>query len=500
MTNHSLSALQAQKHELAVHVRAGVGLVVIESRDEPRALDLLRHVSRELLRPLFFWSAARGMSRIDRNSGIDGSFDQPLALLRHIEQRHDGGIFVLADFQPYLDDPIVARLVREIVRNEGRVSRTLVITGAEVHLPETLRARAVRFELSPPDRSELEAMVREQALEWRDGRGRSRAPVDKQALQALIENLAGLTMKDARRLARNAIYDDGVLDHADLPALMKAKFELLNPDGVLGFELETERFANIAGMPNLKRWLAQRTAMFRSGEGPPGLDPPKGVLLLGVQGCGKSLAARAAAGHFEVPLLNLDCGALYNRFHGESERNMRQSLAAAEQMAPCVLWIDEIEKGLAVGDNDGGTSRRMLATLLTWMAEREARVFMVATANDISALPPELVRKGRFDEIFFVDLPDAQTRAEILGIHLRRRELKPELYDVDRLAVHTRGFSGAELEYAVVSAMYTAHAQTEMLTNAHILDAVRATRPLSVVMAEPIARLRDWALERAVMA
>ncbi len=493
-------ALQAQKHELAVHVRAGVGLVVIESRDEPRALDLLRHVSRELMRPLFFWSAARGMSRIDRESGIDGTFDQPLALLRHIDQRRDGGIFVLADFQPYLEDPIVARLVREIVRNECRLSRTLVLTGAEIRLPEALRAKAVRFELSPPARSELEAMVRQQAGEWQDGRGKTGAPVDEQALAALVDNLAGLTMKDARRLARNAIYDDGVLDHADLPALMKAKFELLSPGGVLGFELETERFANVAGMPNLKRWLAQRTVMFRSGEGPPGLDPPKGLLLLGVQGCGKSLAARTAAGHFAVPLLHMDCGALYNRFHGESERNMRHSLAAAEQMAPCVLWIDEIEKGLASGDNDGGTSRRMLATLLTWMAERKARVFLVATANDITALPPELVRKGRFDEIFFVDLADADTRAEILRIHLRRRELKPELYDVDKLAEHTSGFSGAELEHAVVSAMYAAHAGDEVLTNTHILDAVRATRPLSVVMAESIASLRTWARERTVMA
>jgi len=493
-------ALAAQKHELAVHVRASVGLVVIESRDEPRAIDLLRHVSRELMQPLFFWSAARGMSRIDRQSGIDGSFDQPLALLRHIDQRRDGGIFVLADFQPYLEDPVVARLVREIVRNEGRVARTLVLTGAEIRLPEALRAKAVRFELSPPARSELEAMVRRQARAWRDGRGKVQAPIDENALKALVDNLAGLTMKDARRLARNAIYDDGILDHADLPALMKAKFELLNPGGVLAFELETERFVNLAGMPNLKRWLEQRTAMFRSGEGPPGLDPPKGMLLLGVQGCGKSLAARAAAGHFEVPLLHLDCGALYNRFHGESERNMRRSLAAAEQMAPCVLWVDEIEKGLATGDNDGGTSRRMLATLLTWMAERKSRVFLVATANDITALPPELVRKGRFDEIFFVDLPDAATRAEILRIHLRRRELKPELYDVEQLAECTRGFSGAELEHAVVSAMYTAHAEGEVLTNAHILDAVRETRPLSVVMAEPVAALRDWALERAVMA
>lgn len=492
--------LQAQKHELAVHVRAGAGLVAIETRDELRALDLLRHVARETARPLFLWTAARGLARADRESGIDGSFDQPLDLLRHIEQRRDGGIFVLADFQPYLEDPVIARMMRELARNEQPVPRTLVLISARLELPEPLRARAMRFELQPPVRDELEAMVREQAIGWTDGRGKAQAAVCEETLQALVDNLSGLTLKDARRLARNAIYDDGVLGPADLPGLMKAKFELLDPGGALSFELETERFADVAGLPNLKRWLDQRAQVFRSEAAAPGLDPPRGLLLLGVQGCGKSLTARAIAGRLGVPLLQLDAGALYNRFHGESERRLRESLAAADQMAPCVLWIDEIEKGLATGDNDGGTSRRMLATLLTWMAERTSRVFLAATANDISRLPPELVRKGRFDEIFFLDLPDREVRAEILRIHLRRRGLKPELYDVDTLAQHSNGFSGAELEHAIVAGLYGSHGDGEPLNNAHILDAIRGTRPLAVVMAEPIAQLREWARTRAVRA
>ncbi|MEX0915055.1 MAG: AAA family ATPase, partial [Wenzhouxiangellaceae bacterium] len=335
---------------------------------------------------------------------------EPLELLRHIDQRRDGGIFLLADFQPWLDDPVIARLLREISRNEQPPATTLVLTGSRIDLPEPLQAKAVQFELDPPARAELEQMVRAEARAWNDGRGKVQARIDDAALGALVDNLGGLIMKDARRLARNAIYDDGVLDDADLPGIMKAKFDLLDPGGVLGYELETERFANIAGMPNLKRWLDQRAGVFREDKAPPGLDPPKGMLLLGVQGCGKSLAARAVAGHFSVPLLHLDCGALYNRFHGESERNMRESLRSAERMAPCVLWIDELEKGMATGDNDGGTSRRMLATLLTWMAERRSRVFLVATSNDVTRLPPELLRKGRFDEIFFVDLPDAAAR------------------------------------------------------------------------------------------
>jgi len=496
----SRAPLEAQKHELAVHVRAGAGLVAIETRDEPRALDLLRLVARETQRSLFVWTAARGLARGDRDSAIDGNFAKPLELLRHIDQRRDGGIFLLADFQPFLEDPVIARMLRELARNEQPAARTLVLVGAELRLPEPLRGRAMQFRLRPPARDELEAMVREQAAGWTDGRGKAQAQVDENALQALLDNLAGLTLKDARRLARNAIFDDGVLGPADLPGLMKAKFELLDPGGVLSFELETERFADVAGLPRLKRWLDLRAMVFRAADAPPGLDPPRGLLLLGVQGCGKSLTARAIAGRLGAPLLQLDAGALYDRFHGESERRMREALAAADRMAPCVLWIDEIEKGLATGDNDGGTSRRMLATLLTWMAERDSRVFLAATANDISRLPPELVRKGRFDEIFFLDLPDTEVRAEILRIHLRRRGLKPELYDVETLAAHAQGYSGAELEHAVVAGLYAAHADREPLSNAHILDAIQSTRPLAVVMAEPIAALREWARTRAVRA
>jgi len=203
---------------------------------------------------------------------------------------------------------------------------------------------------------------------------------------------------------------------------------------------------------------------------------------------------------FGVPLLHLDFGALFNRYHGQSERNLRDSLKAAELMAPCVVWIDEIEKGLSSSDSDGGTSKRMLGTFLTWLAEHRSRVFVAATANDISALPPELMRKGRFDEIYFVDLPDVQTRKEVLAIHLKRRELKPQLYPLDQIAVATDGFSGAELEHLVVSALYAAHAEGEALNTDHLIAEIDRTRPLSVIMAEPIARLRHWAKNRTVAA
>jgi SpoVK/Ycf46/Vps4 family AAA+-type ATPase len=254
----------------------------------------------------------------------------------------------------------------------------------------------------------------------------------------------------------------------------------------------------VGGLQKLKKWLLQRKPAFLAEAGASHLDAPKGILLIGVQGCGKSLAAKAGAGVFGVPLLRLDFGALYNKYHGETERNLRETLKTADVMTPCVLWIDEIEKGLAGRNSETGTSQRVLATFLTWLAEKKNRVFVVATANDISSLPPELVRKGRFDEIFFVDLPTREIRAEIISIHLAHRGQLPEQFDLDLLAEVSNGFSGAEIEQAIVSALYEAHAQRGALATEHVLAAIEGTRPLSVVMAENISTLRHWAAGRTV--
>ena len=241
--------------------------------------------------------------------------------------------------------------------------------------------------------------------------------------------------------------------------------------------------------------------MFVEGDAPPGLDPPKGVLLLGVQGCGKSLLAKAIAGGFGVPLVRLDFGTLYDKYHGETERNLRDAIASTEQLAPCVLWIDEIEKGLASsGDSDGGVSRRVLGFLLTWMAERKSKVFLVATANQVHDLPPELLRKGRFDETFFVDLPGADVRAEVFAVHLARRGFDVSQFDLPRLAAEAEGFSGAEIEQAIVAALYAAHADGAPLSQPMVVDALRDTRPLSVMMREQVDALRHWARERTVPA
>jgi SpoVK/Ycf46/Vps4 family AAA+-type ATPase len=292
------------------------------------------------------------------------------------------------------------------------------------------------------------------------------------------------------------------LQLTDLPGVMQAKYELLNRSGVLAFEYDTAKFADLGGMTRLKEWLKQRRPAFDGSvtAAAARLDPPKGLLLLGVQGCGKSVAARAAAGIFGVPLLRLDFASIHNKYIGESERNLRETLATADVMAPCVLWIDEIEKGVSTGEGDSGTSRRLLGTFLTWLAEKKTKVFVVATANDISALPPELIRKGRFDEIFFVDLPNAAVRATILMIHAQKRAVTLSDTHIGQLAHACDGFSGAEIEQAIVSAVYSAHATNETVNATHVLEEIKATRPLSIVMAEKIGELRAWAAERTVSA
>lgn len=491
------------RRELATLLKSRIPLVVIETRDEPRVVELLSSLSTELAypvhTPVFQWTVTDGLRRLDVNlGGAQRHNAEPTGVLRSIRATEKRGIYVLLDFHPFISDPMHVRLLKDICQGYSRAPRTIVLISHEIALPRELEHFAARFDLAFPDRTERENIVRRVGREWASHNGSGEARIDDRALGMLVENLSGLSTADTERLARKAIFNDGALAETDLPGIMDAKYQLLNRSGVLSYEHDTARFADLGGMRRLKDWLQNRKAAFDGSL--PDIERPKGLLLLGVQGCGKSLAARAAAGIYGVPLLRMDFGALYNKYHGESERNLREALKTADVMAPCVLWIDEIEKGLATGDGDSGTSRRVLGTFLTWLAEKDSSVFVVATANDISALPPELIRKGRFDEIFFVDLPGESVRAEVLGIHLDRRGLSLPDPELRALAHASEGFSGAELEQAVVSSIYAAHAEGTDVSGRQLLNEIRATRPLSVVMAERIEGLRQWAAERTVPA
>ncbi len=486
--------------DLELIIASGNPIVLIETHEEKRVEALFARLAVRLNRSLYRWSVATGLARIDlvEPPPPPEAQQQPTEVLSHILRTREPGLYLFYDIHHWVDDPTTLRLMREVGQNHNRVSHTLVMVSPKLETPLELRTLATRFDLALPGREELEALIYEEAHQW-GKQHRKRAQASTKVIKMMINNLLGLTMPDARRLVRQSIYDDGILSEEDIDEVKRAKYKLLDQGGVLAFETDTARFADVAGLAHLKGWLAARRKVFIDDDTPPGLDPPKGILLLGVQGGGKSLAAKSVAGAWGLPLLRLDFGTLYNKYYGETERNLRDSLRTAEIMAPSVLWIDEIEKGLS-GDEDSGPAKRVLGTLLTWMAERSAKVFLVATANDIESLPPELLRKGRFDEIFFVDLPKPEVREVIFEIHLRKRAQDPTAFDLNVLATAAEGFTGAEIEQAVVSALYSAHAQETPLNTEHVLAEISKTRPLSVVMAEKIAYLRAWAAERTVSA
>lgn len=488
----------SDERDLKVLLRSRIPLVVIESFEESNALGLLEKTANLEGVPLFVWNVVDGLRRRGREQVIPET-REPQGALKHIDATPQNGLFALVDFHPFLGDPIHARLIKHIAQEHERTRKTLILVAHHLELPPDLARISARLELSVPDLAGIRGIVREE-LDGYAAREDVVVKGQKEALDMLMQQLVGMSADDARRLVRQAIHDDGAITLSDLGRLLKQKMEALGSAAALTLELDTAKFEDVAGMAALKRWLDQRRGAFVGGI--EGLEPPKGLLLAGVQGAGKSLAARAVAGAWRVPLLRLDFGSLYSKWSGETERNLRDALRHAERMAPCVLWIDEIEKGVSTesGESDGGVSRRVLGTLLTWMAEREGRVFVVATANAIDALPPELMRKGRIDEIFFVDLPGRAARREMFRIHLARRRQDTAGFELDRLAEASHGYSGAEIEQAVVSALYASHAEGGILDDRHVLDELARTRPLSVVAAERVEVLRQWAVGRAVMA
>ena len=489
-------------NEIKLLLDARIPLLVIETFEEKKALDVLLKVANQQGRDLHRWSVTDGLARmsfgpqlVPKGSELTGAED----MLRQIKQQFQPGIYALCDLHPFLvDQPQVVRLLKDIALNHFAVPQTLVLLSHQLRLPAELTRYSASYRLTLPSDDKIMDIVREEAKDWSDRHAGTRVKTDNLTLRKLVNNLQGLSISDVRRLVRGAIWNDGALTEEDLPRINKAKFALLDMEGVISFEQQTENFANVGGLANLKRWLVTRREAFNSEDSK--LDRPKGILLLGVQGGGKSLAAKAVAGLWGLPLMRMDVGSLYNKYHGETERNLREALKLADAMSPCVLWLDEIEKGMAQDGNDGGVSQRLLGTLLTWMAERTTRVFIVATSNDISRLPPELIRKGRLDEIFFVDLPDESVRRDIFTIHLNKRQCDPRGFDLAQLATSTQGFSGSEIEQAIVAALYSAASEAKPLDTTILLREIVSTSPLSIVMAEQINQLRRWAADRTIPA
>ncbi len=492
----------SQRKDLELILRSRSPIVVIETRDEARILEMLQSISIAAAGgdyvPLFRWTITDGLQRLDIALEPQTLNSEPTDVLKHIRAVAKPGLCVLLDFHPFLEDPVHVRLLKDICIRYPDIARQIVLVSHKVSLPRELESYSARVDLALPTEAERRKIIERIADEWsRENQG-SKVQADSKAHKLLVQNLAGLTYADTERLARNAVFHDGAITKSDLPGVMKAKYELLNKGGALQFEYDTARFKDVGGMERLKTWLSQRKPAFRRDGSAAHLDPPKGILLIGIQGCGKSLAAKATAGIFGVPLVRLDFGSLYDKYHGETERKLRESLNTADVMSPCVLWIDEIEKGIAGRGGETGTTQRVLGSFLTWLAEKKSTVFVVATANDINAMPPELVRKGRFDEIFFVDLPRQRVRASIFAIHLTSRGQALRDFDIEKLSTISKGFSGAEIEQAVVSALYAAHAKEQSLSTEHLQQEIQQTKPLSIVMDERVSALRQWANGRTV--
>jgi AAA+ superfamily predicted ATPase len=483
--------------DLEAIIRSHTALVAVESNEEPQVVRMVRQIGQRLQLKTFRWTVTEGLQAFDPCDQPAKSVLKSQELLNYIRTEGQNCLFVLLDFHPYLQDAVHMRQLKDIALTSSKHYSTVVVVGYSLQFPDELKPYVAHLRMPLPSLDEIRGIVVDVAGDWGAQNGRREVQTTNKALDLLVRNLAGLSATDARRLAMKAV-EDGVISESDITAVLKAKYELLGGDSLLSLEIDTAKFADVGGMERLRNWLEIRKSFFLGEDDT--LDPPRGMLLLGVQGCGKSLAAKAVAGIFSVPLLRLDFGVLYNKYYGETERNLRKALETAEIMAPCVLWMDEIEKGIAASatDDDGGVSRRILGALLTWMAEKKKPVFLVATANDIERLPPELIRKGRFDEIFFVDLPSLLHRQEILQIHLRKRNMNPAKFDLEALAKASEGFSGSEIEQAIVSATYTARAHGREVLQDDLLGEMKQTRPLSVIMSEKVEALRDWASSRTV--
>ncbi len=475
--------------------------MICETVEEKRLEALVRAVANELTFPVSTWSAASGLSPCHP---VDAAKTTDLAFaLREIRAATGDGVWLLKDPQAHLENPATLRALRETAQEFAGSPRTLVLVGPSMPPKPELDDLEVRFELDLPGPEDLRGLVSDTVRRLARDSPSTKVDLSREDLAGLVSDLQGLTMFEAERALARAVVEDNALTGADRPRIRESKKALVESGGLLDFVAAPEGLDQIGGLERLKKWIATRKVGFfpRPGEKP--LEPPKGILLLGVQGCGKSLAAKAVASSWGLPLLSLDAGRLLAPYIGESERNLRDALKRVERIAPCVLWVDEIEKAFVSvrsNESDGGVSKRLLGALLTWMQDRAEKIFLVATANSVDDLPPELIRKGRVDEIFFVDLPGLAARQEIFRLHLHKRGADPARFDLALLADASRGFSGAEIEQVIVSALYESRAAGIALDTSSILVSLRSTRPLSVVRAEKIAALRAWAAERCVPA
>jgi len=489
--------------ELENMVRARYSLLYLITWEEERARRLLIDLAASLKKSLFEWSITDGLRTMDGSAqqGPDRRRTrEPLAVLNEILQADASAIYVLKDFHSYLEAPEIVRQVRDLAIALRRTRKTIVILSPVLKLPDELEKSVTILDLPLPSYGDLSALL-DHTISSAGTSRRFEVRLTPEERDRLIKASQGLTMTEAENAFAHAIVLDKVLDASDIHAIAAEKRQVIRKSGVLEFYDVSSGLAGVGGMDILKDWLSKRVRAFTDEARRYGLPQPKGILLMGVQGCGKSLVAKTIAASWNLPLIRMDMSRIFEGYIGSSEQNMRKAVQVSESVAPVVLWIDEIEKAFSgvggSGSSDSGTTARVVGTFLTWIQEKTAPVFVVATANDVQELPPELLRKGRLDEIFFVDLPRPKERGEIFSIHLRRVGRDPANFDLEALAFAADGFSGAEIEQAIISAMHDSFFASREVDTKDMLQAIKETVPLATTMRERIDDLRTWSRDRA---
>ena len=536
---------------LKVLINSSTPIIVMETSEEMRAVNMVRAACSELNMATFEWTIADGLvrsgsgaatsqagvpawsqgARLSSKSILSPSVGEaerltrtlmtsdsgaaaagasmyntrePVQALANMESMTIEAVFLLKDFHRHMDDPVVVRRLRDVGQKFCANRRTVILTAPELTVPPELTTLVEYFDLPLPDRDRLHEIVRETFTRL-SKTCTLKLQLDAGGVDAMATNLRGLTEEEAERAISQALVTRYALCPETITDVLDAKKQLLRHSGMLEFIEASDNMANVGGLENLKHWLQMRRGAWEDSAREFGLEAPKGVIILGVQGCGKSLCARAVAGEWKLPLVKFDTSAVYDKYIGETEKRIRKVFQVAEGLAPCVLWIDELEKVFAgsgpdSASADAGVSSRLLASFLSWMQDRKAPVFVAATCNNVSVLPPELIRKGRFDELFFVDLPKQAERRQIFAIQLSKRKRNPAEFDLEKVAAGAKGYSGAEIDAAVQGALYAAYSEKKPLSTQLLLDALSQTVPLSTTRAEEITALREWAKTRAVPA
>jgi SpoVK/Ycf46/Vps4 family AAA+-type ATPase len=493
----------AIRTEFIALIRGRYPLIYIVSSEERRVEADLRGVAKELGKQLWLWTFTRGFVDASTGTQQDNTIEPIDALNKILETPKTGAfLYVLKDFHPFLESSQAQvaniRKLRDAVYALQETNSSLFILSPVLRLPPELEKDTTVIEYPLPTKDELDQLLT--TFEKEHGH-KATIQLDGEVRKAMVGSLLGLTEIEAENVLSRALVNDRRLDASDLDLIIKEKEQIIKKSGILEFYPLREGMKDVGGLDRLKKWLQQeRAVFFNEAAAQRGIRTPRGMMLIGVPGCGKSLAAKAVANEWKMPLLRFDVGRVFGMYVGQSEENIRRAIRTAESIAPCILWIDEIEKGFSGlnGDHDSGATKRVFGTFVTWLQEKESPVYVVATGNDISNLPPELLRKGRFDEIFFVDLPSEPERQEIFVVHLGNRKQKLDRFDLKHLAQMTPGYTGADIEGIVDQGLRAAFNENgREATTEDFLRIVEQTLPLSATMKEKIEALRAWARTRA---